>query len=93
MKPVTLYTPRLILRCAEKGDDDLLFSHYCSNPCSSTYLTRKPHHDIRQTSSFLTNWCKTPWDVDCNQFAWVISLSETKQAIPPVAWFKKGFFK
>ncbi len=81
MKPVTLYTSRLILRYAENDDDEQLFSHYYSNVDSAKYLTREPHCDISQTSLFLTQWCKIPWNSDCNQFAWVISLMETKQAI------------
>lgn len=58
MKPVTLHTSRLILRCAEKGDDEVLFSNYFSNALSSKYLIRKPHHDIAQTQLFLTHWCQ-----------------------------------
>lgn len=81
MKPSVLHTPRLTLRCAEKGDEESLFMHYCSHKQSSLYLTRQPHQNLEQTRLFLKTWCETPWKTDCNQFAWVISLKSTNQAI------------
>jgi len=71
----------MTLRAARKGDAETLFRNYTSDVRSAQFLTRKPHTVIDQTQSFLNTWCKTAWDTASQQFAWVIALQETDEAI------------
>ncbi len=81
MKPLTLSTKRLILRSSTDKDSELLFKNYCSDIYSSKFLTRKPHINIEQTTKFLKDWCINSWIEESNQFAWVIALKDTDEAI------------
>jgi len=81
MTPSQLTTPRLILRRTRDGDAINLFRNYCSDLMCSQFLTRKPHNDIEQTQCFLDQWCDFPWEHDAENFAWVIALSSSDEAI------------
>ena len=81
MRPLPISTSRLNLRSAMEGDAKNLFAHYCSNIDSSRYLTRPPHKEIYQTKQFLTKWCDIAWKVDSPEFAWVVALKNTNEAI------------
>ena len=81
MKPSPILTSRLYLRNSYKKDAETLFYNYCSNDISSRFLTRKPHASINQTSDFLNKWCTSGWVQDSKQFAWVIALNGTDEAI------------
>jgi [ribosomal protein S5]-alanine N-acetyltransferase len=81
MKPITLLTPHTVLRSSQDGDAEKLFLNYCSNVYSSQFLTRLPHHRVEQTADFLNNWCKVAWSRELDQFAWVIALRNTNEAI------------
>lgn len=81
MKPMQLTSPRLILRRGKKTDALSLFSNYCSSSYSSKFLTRLPHTSVEQTYLFLNEWCITPWINESKQFAWVITLTHSDEAI------------
>ncbi|HHF7349623.1 TPA: GNAT family N-acetyltransferase [Legionella feeleii] len=79
--PSPIVTKRLNLRPAYDGDAESLFFNYCSDIESSRFLTRKPHTNIEQTSQFLTKWCDIAWKESLPEFAWVISLKNSREAI------------
>jgi ribosomal-protein-alanine N-acetyltransferase len=81
MKPMQLTSPRLILRGGKKTDALSLFSNYCSSSYSSKFLTRLPHSSIEQTDLFLNEWCIVPWINESRRFAWVITLTNSDEAI------------
>lgn len=73
MKPVTLRTNRLILRRANSGDAEALYTNYLSSDERSTFLTRKPYQSISQAREFIHLWCDLPWECAQPTFAWVIA--------------------
>ncbi|WP_198009994.1 GNAT family N-acetyltransferase, partial [Legionella tunisiensis] len=64
-----------------KGDEESLFYNYCSDIESSRFLTRQPHTTIEQTLQFLGKWCDFAWKENLPEFAWVIALRNTNEAI------------
>jgi ribosomal-protein-alanine N-acetyltransferase len=81
MKPSCISSSRLSLRSAMEADAINLFDRYCSDVGSSRYLTRQPHKEVSETKSFLNKWCCDAWTKDSSDFAWVIALKETNEAI------------
>lgn len=81
MEPSKLVTSRLFLRDFCEGDELPLFYNYCSDEERSKFLARKAHKNITQTLNFLNLWCKSAWENNLPDFAWVIALQETNEPI------------
>ena len=81
MKPLLISTNRLRLRRTCEGDGVSLFRNYCSDIGSSRFLTRQPHTDREQTIRFLNKWCDLAWGEDSLEFAWVVALENTNEAV------------
>jgi len=81
MKPSLITTTHLFLRNTCENDTEQLFRNYCSSVDSSWFLTREPHKDPTQTALFLDKWCSQAWNNSSLQFAWVIALQKTNEAI------------
>lgn len=81
MKPCKLITPRLYLRSSSKSDVQILFDNYCSDEDRSKFLAREAHRSVEQTSNFLNLWCKSAWENDFSDFAWVIAIKKTNTPI------------
>lgn len=81
MDPSKIVTQRMYLRQAFKGDAKNLFNNYCSDSERSQFLTRQPHRKIEETSLFLTKWCQIAWEEKLSNFAWVIALRDSNEAI------------
>ncbi|MBA3537563.1 MAG: GNAT family N-acetyltransferase [Tatlockia sp.] len=81
MNPSRIVTQRLYLRQVFEGDAENLYHNYCSDSERSRFLTRPPHRKIEETSHFLTKWCQIAWEEKLPNFAWVIALKNTNEAI------------
>jgi ribosomal-protein-alanine N-acetyltransferase len=80
MKPIELISKRLILRRTREGDANNLFNYTNDSECSR-FLTRRPHTHIEQTQKFLDKWCNLAWEVEDENFSWVVSLASNDEAV------------
>lgn len=90
MKPILITTARLYLRNAHEGDAENLFRNYFSSIDNSKFLTRQPHKDSTQTALFLNKWCSEGWENDSLEFAWVIALNKTNEAVGTFIVMEEG---
>ncbi|MBA2656767.1 MAG: GNAT family N-acetyltransferase [Tatlockia sp.] len=81
MIPSLLVTSRLYLRSFCENDVETLYHNYCSDIERSRFLTREPHTDSNQTLDFLLKWCHSAWEKKSSEFAWIIALKSTNEAI------------
>lgn len=81
IKPSVILTKRLTLRCVVDCDVSYLFNNYTSDPECTRFLTRLPHIKIEQTEQFLEKWCIQSWSKESNNFAWIVALSSSNEAI------------
>ncbi|MBA2710333.1 MAG: GNAT family N-acetyltransferase [Tatlockia sp.] len=81
MNPSRIVTKRLHLRRSLERDAEILYQNYCSDSERSRFLTRQSHYKLEETSDFLSKWCQIAWEDKLPNFAWVVALKSTNEAI------------
>ena len=80
---ITLETPRLILRRAEKGDAHAMFQNWASDKAVTKFLTWPAYEQVQTAHEILDDWVKMYDDPEFYQ--WMIVPKELGQPIGSIS--------
>lgn len=72
--PISIVTPRLVLRAARPEHAHAIFEAYTSNLEASRYLQRSAHASVERTRAIMEAWGELNW-LKTRRFVWTIFSS------------------